>query len=86
MPSRGASRPARDAEVGLFAPRPFPKSVHGTGGAFSLHTDHHPFGILWVQTTLPRRIARWGADVLLAALTIGPGARRACPSSRSSTT
>jgi glycosyltransferase involved in cell wall biosynthesis len=64
-----------DAEVGLFAPRPFPKTLDGTG-AFSLHTDHHPFGIVWLQTTLPRRIARWGADVLLSALTIGPARGR----------
>jgi hypothetical protein len=28
--------------------------------------------MLWVQTTLPRRARDWGADVLLAALTIGP--------------
>jgi glycosyltransferase involved in cell wall biosynthesis len=57
--------------VGLFAPRPFPPSVDGTG-QFSLQTDHHPFGILWLQSTLPQRIARWGADALVSALTIGP--------------
>ena len=59
------------AEIGLFAPRPFPKTLPRTG-PFSLHTDHHPFGILWLQTTLPGRLERWGADVLLSALTIGP--------------
>jgi glycosyltransferase involved in cell wall biosynthesis len=57
--------------VGLFAPRPFPPSVDGAGG-WTRHTDRHPFGIVWVQSTLPSRLARWGADVLLAALTIGP--------------
>jgi glycosyltransferase involved in cell wall biosynthesis len=57
--------------VGLFAPRALPASVDG-GGAWTRHTDRHPFGILWLQSTLPGRLARWGADVLLAALTIGP--------------
>ncbi len=64
-----AARPG--LSVGLFAPRPFPASVDGSG-TFSLQTDHHPFGIVWLQSTLPRRIARWGADVLVSALTIGP--------------
>lgn len=59
------------AEIGLFAPRPFPRSLPRTD-PFTYHTDHHPFGILWLQTTLPRRIERWGADVLLSSLTIGP--------------
>ena len=66
-----AARP--DTSVGLFAPRPFPASVNGSGPeAFSLQTDHHPFGIVWLHSTLPQRIARWGADVLISALTIGP--------------
>jgi glycosyltransferase involved in cell wall biosynthesis len=64
-----AARPG--VSVGLFAPRPFPASVDGSG-AFSLQTDHHPFGIVWLQSTLPQRVARWGADVLVSALTIGP--------------
>jgi glycosyltransferase involved in cell wall biosynthesis len=64
-----AARP--NLSVGLFAPRPFPASVDGSG-MFSLQTDHHPFGILWLQSTLPQRISRWGADVLVSALTIGP--------------
>jgi glycosyltransferase involved in cell wall biosynthesis len=64
------------AEVGLFAPRVLPKSLASDGGALTIHTDRHPFGILWLQTTLPRRIARWGADVLLSALTIGPARGR----------
>ncbi len=59
------------AEVGLFAPRPLPALSNGSGHV-SLHTDNHHFGIVWLHTMLPRRIARWGADVLLAALTIGP--------------
>ncbi len=60
------------AEIGLFAPRAFPASP-ALGGSFSLHADRHSLGILWVQTTLPSRLEAWGADVLLAALTIGPG-------------
>jgi glycosyltransferase involved in cell wall biosynthesis len=58
-------------EVGLFSPRPLPKSLPRTD-PFSFHADHHPFGILWLQATLPGRLERWGADVLLSALTIGP--------------
>ncbi|HEY3204869.1 MAG TPA: glycosyltransferase family 1 protein [Thermoanaerobaculia bacterium] len=68
-----AARPG--VSVGLFAPRPFPASLDGSG-AFSLHADHHPFGIVWLQTTLPQRIAGWGADVLVSALTIGPARGR----------
>ena len=64
-----AGRP--DTSVGLFAPRPFPPSVDGSDG-FSLQTDHHPFGIVWLHSTLPSRIRHWGADVLVSALTIGP--------------
>jgi glycosyltransferase involved in cell wall biosynthesis len=74
-----AARPG--TSVGLFAPRPFPASVDGAGSGgegFSLQTDRHPFGIVWVQSTLPQRVARWGADVLVSALTIGP-ARGATP-------
>ena len=66
---RLAARP--ELSVGLFAPRPLPAAVDGAG-AWTHHTDRHPFGILWLQSTLPGRLARWGADVLLAALTIGP--------------
>ena len=64
-----AARPG--VSVGLFAPRPLPATVNDSG-AFSLQTDHHPFGIVWLQSTLPQRIARWGADVRVSALTIGP--------------
>ena len=72
--ARGLSaRPG--ASVGLFAPRPLPRFLNG-GEAFSVHTDHHPFGILWLQTTLPQRLTRWGADVLVCALTIGPARGR----------
>jgi glycosyltransferase involved in cell wall biosynthesis len=70
---RLAARPG--FSVGLFAPRAFPPSVDGSGG-WTSHTDRHPFGILWLQSTLPGRIARWGADVLLSALTIGPARGR----------
>lgn len=57
--------------VGLFTPRRVddPPDVNG---AVSFHADRHRFGTVWVQTTLPARVAAWGADVLLAALTIGP--------------
>ena len=68
-----AARPG--ARVGLFAPRPLPRSLEGAD-AFSLHTDHHPFGIVWLQSTLPQRLERWGADVLVSALTIGPARGR----------
>jgi glycosyltransferase involved in cell wall biosynthesis len=68
-----AERPG--LSVGLFAPRSFPPSLDGSD-RFTLHTDHHHFGIVWLQTTLPRRVARWEADVLLSALTIGPARGR----------
>src|SRR5437879_1079854 len=35
--------------VGLFAPRPIPPSSDDSG-RFTLHADHHPFGIVWLQT------------------------------------
>jgi alpha-1,3-rhamnosyl/mannosyltransferase len=57
--------------VGLFLPRPLPPQANGLGPA-TVHADSRGLGTLWVQTTLPRRIAAWGADVLLAALTIAP--------------
>ena len=49
-----------------FPPPPSPR------GPVQLHTDHHPFGIVWLHSTLPPRIDRWGARVLVSALTIGP--------------
>ena len=64
-----AARPG--ATVGLFAPRPFSATLHGPAN-LSFHADSNHFGTLWVQTTLPRRVRRWGADALVAALTIGP--------------
>ncbi|HZI66900.1 MAG TPA: glycosyltransferase family 1 protein [Thermoanaerobaculia bacterium] len=63
---------ARDGLVlGLFTPRRLddPPAVDGS---VSFHADRHPYGTVWVQTTLPARAAAWQADVLLAALTIGP--------------
>jgi len=57
--------------VGLFAPRPFPDSV-SRNGPYSLHEDRGGRGSVWLHATLPGRLERWGADVLLAALTIGP--------------
>jgi len=58
-------------EIGLFSPRTladYPREPR-----ISVHADQHPFGLAWVQGTLPRRLEAWGAQVLLAALTIGPG-------------
>ena len=55
-------------EVGLFSPR----RLGNGGGPWSVHAGSHPVGMLWVQTTLDRRARDWGADALLAALTIGP--------------
>ena len=72
--TRGIARAlaARDGtSVGLFTPRRVddPPAVNGS---VSFHADRHRFGTVWVQTTLPARAAAWRADVLLAALTIGP--------------
>ena len=58
-------------EVGLFTPRPLPEPP-SIDGALTLHADRHRFGTVWLQTTLASRAADWGADALLAALTIGP--------------
>src|SRR5690242_16135215 len=63
-----AARPG--LQIGLFSPRPLPETA--AAGPWSVHADAHPSGMLWAQTTLPRRAAAWGADVLLAALTIAP--------------
>ena len=59
-------------EIGLFLPRA-PASSAGNGFApATIHADAGLPGTVWVQTTLPRRLDAWRADVLLAALTIGP--------------
>ncbi len=72
-PSPGAWPPGPDTVRGTLCPAPFSGlRQRRRPGAFSLHTDHHPFGIVWLHSTLPQRIARWGADVLVSALTIGP--------------
>ncbi len=63
-----AARPG--IEVGLFSPRPLPEPDRS--GPWSVVSDTHPFGMVWAQTTLARRVERWGGDVLLSALTIGP--------------
>jgi alpha-1,3-rhamnosyl/mannosyltransferase len=68
--ARGLAR-GNGTEVGLFSPRPLPETVR-SAAPFSLHADRHAYGLLWLHTTLPGRIERWGADVLLSALTIGP--------------
>jgi glycosyltransferase involved in cell wall biosynthesis len=77
--TRGIARALAAREglrVALFSPRPLEEG-DGFGPRLTAHSDSHPFGMVWVQTTLPRRLAAWQADVLLAALTIGPahGAR-----------
>ena len=72
--TRGISRAlaARGGnQVGLFTPRPL-ADPPSSNGALSLHADHHRFGTVWLQTTLPARVTAWGADALLAALTIAP--------------
>ncbi len=58
-------------KVGLFTPRRL-DNPPATNGSVSFHADRHRFGTVWLQTTLPARAAAWKADVLLAALTIGP--------------
>lgn len=57
--------------VRLFSPRPLPDSSEP--GPWTVQCDGHRSGMIWAQTTLPRRVREWGGDVLLAALTIGPG-------------
>nr|MDQ5871920.1 glycosyltransferase family 4 protein [Acidobacteriota bacterium] len=72
--TRGISRALAAREetfVGLFTPRRL-DNPPASNGSVSLHADRHRFGTVWVQTTLPARAAAWRADVLLAALTIGP--------------
>jgi len=72
--TRGISRAlaALDAvEVGLFSPRRI-ADPPSADGSLTVHADGHRFGMVWVQTTLPGRAAAWGANALLAALTIGP--------------
>jgi glycosyltransferase involved in cell wall biosynthesis len=58
-------------EVGLFLPRPLPAGADGLGPAEVL-ADGGRLGTIWAQTQLPRRAEQWGADALLAALTIAP--------------
>jgi glycosyltransferase involved in cell wall biosynthesis len=72
--TRGIARAlsARDSlEVGLFSPRPIPDPP-ASNGSLSIHADAQRFGTVWLQTTFPGRAAAWGANALLAALTIGP--------------
>ncbi|MEO8433069.1 MAG: glycosyltransferase family 1 protein, partial [Acidobacteriota bacterium] len=66
-----------DVSVGLFTPRKLPGSSEN--GPWSVHADSHPAGMIWAQTTLPSRARRWGADAILAALTIGPVAAAGPP-------
>jgi glycosyltransferase involved in cell wall biosynthesis len=68
-----ARRP--DVEVGLFLPRALPGGGDGFGAA-TVHADAGRLGTIWAQTQLPRRVEEWGADALLAALTIAPAGGR----------
>ena len=63
-----AARPG--LEVGLFAPRPLADPP--AAGGLDVRLGPALPGLVWTQTALPRRAAEWGADVLLAALTIAP--------------
>ena len=76
--TRGVARElarSADGAVGLFLPRALPDS-DGDLAPATVHADRGLPGTVWLQTTLPRRIEEWGADVLLAALTIGPSRGR----------
>jgi len=64
-------------EVILFAPREIPPRA--VPPRVRTVADRHPFGTVWVQTVLPRRIAETNVDVLLSAVTIAP-ARLSVPS------
>jgi len=55
--------------VGLFAPRALPEPPPG---GVSAHAGPDLPGLVWTQAAFPRRASAWGADVLLAALTIAP--------------
>ncbi len=66
----GALASRAGVEVRLFTPRPLPEAEGN--GPWSVSADGHLPGTIWVQTALPRQARQWGADVLLAALTIGP--------------
>jgi glycosyltransferase involved in cell wall biosynthesis len=66
----GALAELGGVSVGLFTPRVLPEGRER--GPWSVHADAHPFGMVWAQTTLPSRARAWGAEALLAALTIGP--------------
>jgi len=59
-----------EMEVGLFAPRPLAGAPSSDG--FEVHLGPDIPGLIWTQAALARRAADWGADGLLAALTIAP--------------
>lgn len=63
-----AARPG--TQVGLFSPRPLPDPPAGI--RLTAHAGPNLPGVVWTQTAFARRAAAWGADVLLAALTIAP--------------
>ncbi|MGH9398786.1 MAG: glycosyltransferase family 4 protein [Thermoanaerobaculia bacterium] len=63
-----AARPG--LTVGLFSPRPLPDPPRAA--RLSAHEGPDLPGLLWTQTAFAGRAARWGADALLAALTIAP--------------
>jgi glycosyltransferase involved in cell wall biosynthesis len=63
-----AARPG--ITVGLFAPRPLSEPL--SGDRLSAHAGPDLPGLAWTQAAFSRRASAWGADVLLAALTIAP--------------
>ncbi|HEY7862277.1 MAG TPA: glycosyltransferase family 1 protein [Thermoanaerobaculia bacterium] len=71
--TRGIARAliAQGHEAALFAPRALPP---GAADGIPVFARWHPSGTLWAQVALPRAARRFGADILLAALTIAPRA------------
>jgi alpha-1,3-rhamnosyl/mannosyltransferase len=69
--TRGIARAliAQGHEAALFAPRALPP---GAADGVPVYARWHPSGTVWAQASLPRAVRRWGADILLAALTIAP--------------
>jgi len=57
-------------DVILFAPKEIPPQNVPPG--VRTRADRSPFGTVWVQTVLPRRLVQEHVDVLLSAVTIAP--------------
>jgi hypothetical protein len=66
-----AARPG--FRVALFAPKPL--TVEPPEGVEVRLGPRLP-GLVWTQTALPGRASEWGAEALLAALTIAPAVCR----------